>query len=444
MDQAVFTGQRVTQRREVMQVVWVYEHPIDFDGLRRFHQNLRRGLLGRRIERSPLPFARDRWVSDPGPSDIDIATCARPRSELSEWADECLQLPLDPEMGPSWHLNVLPLTDGSTAVSLLISHYVLDGLGMVAAVHDAIVGNTRDLAYPPPRSRTRLRAVGQDVRLTVRQVPELARAVVASVKLARTNRQDIAKSRASRAVAVRERRWDNVPDDVVLVPHVTVVVDVTQWDARAQALGGTSKTLVAGWVAKLAEHMGRRSSGDGTVTMQLPISTRSDGDTRANAVSFARVRIDSTQLTTDLRDARAAIRQALETVRKSPDESSQVASLIPFIPKRVLKRMGELDDTMFGDYLPVFCSNLGDFGSVVCRLDGSDAEYVTGRLAGQHLTRQWLERIDGLMTVQSWRLPDRIFVAVCAYQPGSVKTKTDLRELAARTLSDFNLTGEID
>jgi len=32
--------------------------------------------------------------------------------------------------------------------------------------------------------------------------------------------------------------------------------------------------------------------------------------------------------------------------------------------------------------LPVFCSNLGDFGSVVCRLDGSDAKPVTARVTG--------------------------------------------------------------
>ncbi len=100
MDQAVFTGQRATGPGQVIQVVWVYEHAFDFDGLRRFHHNLGNGLLGRRIERSPLPFARHRWVSDRGPSDIDIAECARPRAELGDWADERTQLPIDPEWGP--------------------------------------------------------------------------------------------------------------------------------------------------------------------------------------------------------------------------------------------------------------------------------------------------------------------------------------------------------
>ena len=129
VDQAFFAGHRAAGQKDVMQVVWVYEHAIDFDGLKRFHYNLGRGLLGRRIERSPLPFARHRWVLDRGPSDIDIAECARPRAELSDWADERSQLPADPERGPGWHLGVLPLTDGSTAVSLVASHYLLDGIG---------------------------------------------------------------------------------------------------------------------------------------------------------------------------------------------------------------------------------------------------------------------------------------------------------------------------
>jgi hypothetical protein len=141
--------------------VWVYEHAIDLDGVRCFSHNLSKGLLGQRIERSPL-FARHRWVSDPGPEDIDIAECACPRAELSDWADECSRLPIDLECGPGWHIGILPLTDGSNAVSLVISHYLIDGFGLALTIADAVLGNTRGLGYPPPRSRTPLRAVVQD------------------------------------------------------------------------------------------------------------------------------------------------------------------------------------------------------------------------------------------------------------------------------------------
>jgi len=63
VDQGFFAGQSAAGQKEVMQVVWVYEHAIDFDGLRRFHHNFSRGLFGRLIERSPLPFARHRLAS---------------------------------------------------------------------------------------------------------------------------------------------------------------------------------------------------------------------------------------------------------------------------------------------------------------------------------------------------------------------------------------------
>jgi hypothetical protein len=438
VDQGFFMGHRAAGHKEVTQCVWVYEHAVDFDGLRRFHHNLGYGLMGRRIERSPLPFARYRWVSDRGPSDIDIAECARPRAELSDWADELSQLPLDAEWGPSWHLGVLPLTDGSTAVSLVASHYVIDGLGFAVALVDAILGNTRDLGYPPPRSRTRLRAVVQDARQTARDAPQAARALVEAAKLARRGRFDIARSPASQPVAFR----GGDGDDAVVVPAITIYVGLEDWDARANALGGTSNTLVVALAAKLAERMGRRRGGDGAVTLQLPISDRAEGDTRAVALSVAPVTVDPTRVTTDLRDARAAIKQALKTLRETPDESSQLLWLTPLTPKPALKR---LVDAGFADpHLPVIVSNLGDLGSLVNRADGTAAEYLSGRGMRQHLTRRWLERIGGEMYLLSLRIGGKVAISVRAYQPGAENTKPALRELAARTLAEFNLTGEID
>jgi len=444
VDHGLFAQHDAIGRKLVIQVVWVYEHAIDFDGLRRFRHNLGYGLLGRRIERSPLPFARHRWVLDRGPSDIDIAECARPRAELSDWADERSQLPIDPEWGPGWHLGVLPLMDGSTAVSLVVSHYLIDGLGLVVALVDAVLGNTRELGYPPPRSRTRLRAVVQDARQTARDAPKVARALVTVAKLARKqtrarqDRHDIARSPASRPVALRGGNGD----EAVVAPMITIHIDQDDWDARARALGGTSRTLVAGLAAKLGERMGRRRAGDGAVTLQLPISDRAEGDTRANAMSFATVTVDPTRVTTDLRDARAAIKQALRTLRETPDDPLQFLWLASFTPKRAWQRM---DDAMPADPdLPVFCSNLGELGSAVRRLDGTECAYAMTRVIAQHERRQWLERTGGQMILQSWRIRDKIRISVGAYQPGAENTKPALRELAARTLAEFDLTGKID
>jgi hypothetical protein len=439
-DEALLAEHHAANMTVVIQVTWVYERAIDFDGLRRFHHNLGHGLLGRRIERPALPFARHRWVVDRGPSDIDIAECARPRAELSDWADERSQLPIDAEWWPGWHLGVLPFTDGSTAVSLVLSHNLIDGLGLALVLVEAALGKTRDLGYPPPRSRTRLRAVVQDARQTAQDVPEVARALVTAANLARKQarrQRDSARSPVSRPVVIP----GGDGDDGVLVPAITIFIDLDDWDARAEALDGASHTLAAGFAAKLAERIGRRRAGDGAVTLQLPVSDRTEDDTRAMALSYARVSVDPTRATTDLRDIRAAIKQTLRTLRETPDESSQLLWLPSFTPKRALKRM--VDRMPADPDLPVFCSYLGDLSSTISRADGTDSATANARGTGQHETRQWLERIGGRMIVLSGRLRGKIFISVGAYQPGAKNTKAALLELAEHTLADFDLTGEI-
>jgi hypothetical protein len=437
-DQLLFLGQRATGQELVMQAVWVYEHPVDLAGVRRFHQNFGYGLFGRRIERSPLPFGRHRWVSSLGPpSDIDIAEGARPRAELSEWADERARLPIDPEYGPGWHLGVLPMTDGSTAVSLVISHCLADGFGALLTIVDAVKGNRHDLGYPPPRSRSRFRAVLSDLRETAKGVPETFRTLVAAARLAFRRRHEIARSGASRPTTI----GGEDSDCNVVAPAITIYVDLGDWDAHANALGGKSHSLVAGFAAKLGERMGRRRASDGAVTLNIPISDRTQDDTRANAVSLADVSVDPTQVTTDLAEARVVIKQALKALREVPDETLQLLPLTPFIPKRAVKRGS---DVVFGFAdLPVSCSNLGDVDPVVARVDGTDAEYVMLRGVDRRVTRRFLERRGGLLTVLAGRIGGKMSISVIAYQPGGANTKPRLRELATNTLAEFGLAGVI-
>ena len=42
------------------------------------------------------------------------------------------------------------------------------------------------------------------------------------------------------------------------------------------------------------------------------------------------------------------------------------------------------------------------------------------------------------------RLGGKMSMSVVGYQPGGKNTKQDLRELVARTLTEFGLTGKID
>lgn len=436
-DQLLFLGQRATGQELVMQCVWVYEHPIDLDGVRRFHENFGYGLYGRVIERSPLPFGRHRWVAAPGPaSNLDIVEIPRPRAELTEWMDERAQLPIDPETGPSWHLGVLPMTDGSTAVSMVGSHCLADGLGGLLTILDGIQGNRRDFGYPPPRSRTRIRAAVTDLKETVRGLPEVGRTLVTAGKQAVRRRHELKKPSGPRAPTIQHGM-----DEHVVVPAVAVYVDLAEWDARAQALNGSSHSLIAAFAAKLAERL-ERYRADGAVTLHVPISDRVADDTRANAASIATVVIDPTSVTTDLSTARRDIKQALTALREQPDETLELLPLTPFIPKRAVKRGSDVVFN-FAD-MPVSCSILGDVDSVIACVDGTEAEYVTLRGVDRHVPRGYLEHRGGLLTVLAGRICGKMSITVVAYQAGEENSKPRLRELAAKVLAEFGLAGVIE
>jgi hypothetical protein len=436
IDQASFLGLRALGHEPLCQCTWIYDRGIDIDGLRRFHRNLGHGLLGRRIERSPLPFARDRWVLSTG-RDIDFETMPRCRADVSAWADERAQLPVDPEWGPSWHLGVLPLLGGGAAVSLVASHTVADGLGILQAVTDAAEGRARDLGYPAPGSRTRGRAVLQDARQTAGAMPETARALAATVRLVRRNRRDLASSVAS---APRPRsRCRN--DRVVAVPSVTAYLDVAEWDARARSLGGTSNSLFAGFASRLGANVGRLRD-DGTATLSFPVSERTEDDLRANALTSVVVAVDPKQAATDLRDIRVEIKQALAGRRDRPNELLGPLPLTPMVPKRVARRLAGM--ALGTADLPIGCSNVGDVDPAVNRPDGSDADYFSLRLTEPGLTAGALDRMGGLLFLASGRVHGQVFIAVAAYLVAAANSRDGLRELISGTLAEFDLTGALD
>ncbi|MDH6244464.1 hypothetical protein [Mycobacterium sp. OTB74] len=442
MDHAFYAGHRAAGQKEVMQVGWVYQHAVDIAGLERFRDKLSKGMMGRLIERSPLPFGRWRWVSDPKPAALDIATNPRPRNELGDWFDERTQLPIDPESGPGWRISVVPLNDGSTAISLVLSHYVIDGIGAAVAVTQALLDMPVDLGYPPPRSRSRLQALVQDAREAARDAPAVGRALLVAVREARRRQQDVVHSQAQASLPAP---MSSGSDERVIVPNVWVRIRLDEWNACAAALGGTPSALAAAFTARLDRHMGRLHGDADDVKMLLTVNTRTMDDARAVAVSFVRIGVDPTNATTDLSDARAAIKQALKDAKDAPDESAGFVALTPFTPKRAWKHL--VDYAVSDPEQPAVCSNLGDTGPAAGRPDGTLCDGgMFARGASQNTTRGWLERTGSQLHVFVGTSTEMNQVGVCirGYQPGSVTTRVKLRELVERTLTEFGLTGEID
>jgi len=437
LDQAAFLALRAVHGA-LIQVTWIYDRAVDVDGLRRFHRNLGRGLLGRRIARSPVPFARDHWVLAPASENIDFAATPRPRAEVSAWADERARLPIDPEWGPGWHLGALPLEDGGTAVSLVVTHTLADAGAFVQAIADAAEGRTHNLGYPPAGSRTRGRAVREDLRQTVKDLPEVRRALVAVARRARRDRQEL-RSSIKAAPPSPRTAGDDQP---VEMPALTAYVELAEWDACAKSLGASSNSLAAGLACRLAVGAGRVAD-DGTVTLRVMLSLRTEGDTRGNALTNVDVAVDPTHAATDLSDMHLKITQAILAAMENADDEFlaplPLAAMTPLWAARKVAGMA-----VGGSSLPVTCSNLGDLPPATNRPDGTDADYVYMRNLEPDMKKSTLEAMGGQLFLATWRGLGKIFVRIYGYLPGRPNTKDELREIVSRALAEFGLTAEID
>jgi hypothetical protein len=429
-DQTFFLGERATGATNLLQCVWVYDNAIDIDGLRQFHRNLQRGRLSRRIERSPLPFGRHRWVTPTDQSDLEIAA-PRARGEFDAWLGEQAATTLDSERGPGWHLAVLPFTDGGAGVSLVISHCLTDGVGLCEALADAACGREDPIDWPAAKSRKRRQALREDTGQAARDLPAIRRAAVTAARLAR-------ESRGTKASGVGRSATGG--DEYITMPTSTIFVDADEWDARAQALGGTSNTLLEGFAARIAQRVGRVTA-DGSVNLGMPVNERTTGDTRANALANVDIIVDPAPATTDLREIRSATKQALIHRQEVPDERWALLPLVPLLPKRLIRQLLYM---AAGDGTSVGASNIGVVGPAAYRPDGTNADQFAIKNLGPGVTKTIIHRLGGLLSLVSGTANGRRFVSIVAYQSGRLESKEDLRQALSSTLDDFSLTADID
>ncbi|OBB90178.1 hypothetical protein [Mycobacterium sp. 852002-40037_SCH5390672] len=431
-DQTLFLGERATGTTSLVQCIWVYDRPVDIDGLKRFHHHLGRGRLARRIERSPLPFGRHRWVSPSEQPGLEIVAMPRPREGFDTWCDEQASERPDAELGPGWRLAVLPFTDGGAAVSLVITHCLSDGVGLCEAVADAASGRDDATRWPAAASRRRWRALREDARQTARDTPDVGRAVVAAARLARAGRRGPGTSASP---PTKQPAPFAGPDESITLPTATIFFDAEEWDARARSLGGTSNALLAGLAARLAQRVGRVGA-DGSVFVGMPVNERTPGDTRANAVTNVDITVAPAHAT-DLREIRTAIKHALIRHQDVPDERWALLPLVPLIPKRLFRR---LISVATGSATAVVSSNLGALDPAANRPDGTDADYFAMKSLYPGVTRATMQRTNGVLALLSGRAHGRVFVSVLAFEPGGANSNEGLEQHISSTLSDFSLT----
>jgi len=173
----------------------------------------------------------------------------------------------------------------------------------------------------------------------------------------------------------------------------------------------------------------------------IPVNQRvSPDDTGGNVVSIARVSLEPDDIDRDLSGARGEIGRAVKSAADTPDEMMELLPLVPFVPTRAV---GWLADMAFGFTadVPVSCSNVGELPSDLLRVDGTAAEFFWARGMDRNITRNALERRNGLLTVASARIGGKVVLVVIGYLPGQENSRARLLEVIGQTLSDFDLTG---
>ncbi len=191
-------------------------------------------------------------------------------------------------------------------------------------------------------------------------------------------------------------------DEPVTLPKATIFIDADEWDARARSLGGSSNTLLAGLAARLAQRVGRVTA-DGSVDLTMPVNERTAGDTRANAITNVDFTVDPAPAPTDLREIRAAIKQALIRSRKVHNERWQLLPLVPLLPQWLARRLVGLST---GSTTSVVSSNLGEVNPAANRPDGTDADYFVMKSLYQGVTKAIMHRMGGFLVLLSGRVTD--------------------------------------
>lgn len=431
LDQGSFVALRALGRGPAPHAIWLYPHAIDEAAVRQFSERLALGLLGRLVQRSPLPWGRHRWVANPVPGPVTWFHDPLPIEDLPKLRRALLDLPLDPERGPGWRLTVQALEGGGCALTLLVSHTIADALATKQAIADAVAGRRLDPGFPAPSCRWSPAMLARDSVESVRALPGVWRALVALVRQSHKGRAGPPRS-SSRARISHDR-----VDPAVDMPLAQVVMDAGACRQRASDLGVASNTLIVAFAARLAFRMGRVNAS-GRVKMVLPVSARHSNDRRGNALRSIVVMADPDACRNDPRALQRDLKAALASLIRHGDDLSPLLPLIPYVP---LWLMRHLERVALGADLPVACSLVGEVPLDVNRPCG-EALLLQGSFLERYKASE-LERMAGVLYILSYGLGERLFVTVTGYVPGRATTLAELAPFARDALADIGLSGTV-
>lgn len=424
-DQAMYLAHVAGGQHSVMQFLWRYRRPVDLSGVMRFRENLAHGRLARLMRPARLPFGRHQWTGPPAlPPSLPVAETPIAVAALHDWIDAQVELPLDPVSGPGWNLTLQPLEDGSTVISLVVSHCLADGMAALLATKEAALGERRSPTYSTAGFAAELLQVVKDTPVTMRALARMVRIL----------RNGPAPRRGAPTLSAATE-----PDRTVVFPTVFMRIPTAEWDMTAKRLGANRFTFLTAITAAFGEALGRVCGEE--VTLLVPINQREgqavDG---GNCVTLATLKVANAEFRGSLRPLQRRLQETLVRSRREPDPMAALLPLVPFVPKRAFQAAGSMALGALSE-LPVTCSHLGNWPVEALCIDGTTADLFSFRGIDRGVTVRNMEARQGVASLIAAVVPGYLTLNFVAYQPGRVTGKRQLQILVEDLLASYGLTG---
>ncbi|HEY9313170.1 hypothetical protein [Williamsia sp.] len=415
-----------------IQFMWVFDEDPGRAAIVRLRDELSCGRLDRRVLRTRVPFARDRWVRAGVVPGVDFGRAAVPDADIGEWLDERLrESALRPADGHGWKLDAVATDSGKYVVSLLVSHMLSDGQGLYAALAQAHAQvSTSNLPTAVQASgRKGLRAdlsdAGGQVRAAGRSLAVIAR------ELWRNRHDAQGKSKEKRSPAGTDARGG--PDPTL----ATVDVDKQQWLDCAAEHGGTSNSLFTALLAGLVQRSGYRTPGS-QMKICIAVNRRGDDDDRANASGGVWIRLSGEMNPRrGLAEIRALSKQAFADYANSGSAqvSDNMQAVVRLLPKRLV---GKLMQSIPGPDTTV--SNLGVVPSTALELGGVTASSFAIRAIMTGRPPEHRRTLGPAVAAWAVDYGDTITITFFGIHPDHFGDNELLREQLGEELTGWGLT----
>lgn len=430
IDQASFLGWSALGRAPLIQVIWIFEREVEATDIGHFAQRLNHTLLGRCVRRSLVPFGRHRWVRSRDSWGAPGNETPLSKKQLIAWADKATTTAINPEQGQGWKLASTSMSDGGAAIVLTASHCLVDGLAMLQAIGDAVLDIRRIDHLPSSYTGFSPGLLLEDIIVAIRSIAGIPRALKAGFRILTSEKTGADQKRAQIPILPEQRRDRSYID----VPFLCIAIPESDWKKQCRQLSASSRALQAAIAGRLAMKIGRIDQC-GRVSIVMPVSTRSEDDTRANAVHSFRFNYTPLEARHNLRKLSQDIKQQFRILRGELETREAVLELTPYIPSAAVRW---IESSIHGCASTVTVSSLGKLDECVRRPLKDAARSITIRLL-EPLTNHDLSRVGGTMYCLSWSTGGHLYLSFRVWQPGVVETQEDLVCMMGDVAHEFAL-----